>query len=143
MIEAIQVARQVLEVESLAIKELSGRLGEPFESAVKRVLECSGRLVVSGVGKSGHIGRKIAATFASTGTPAFFVHAAEAGHGDLGMITSSDVVLAISNSGESEEVVNLVSFAKRFGAFIIAMSGSSESSMSKAADISGVYSIDS
>lgn len=135
MSEALQVARQVLEAESSAIQVLSSRLGAPFEEAVTRVLGCQGRLVVSGVGKSGHIGRKIAATFASTGTPAFFVHAAEAGHGDLGMITAADVVLAISNSGESEEVVNLVSFAKRFGAFIIAMSGSAESSMSKAADI--------
>lgn len=132
---ALDIARQVLLAEAEAIQALSARIDIHFQSAVEAVLNCQGRLVVSGVGKSGHIGRKIAATFASTGTPAFFVHAAEAGHGDLGMITSRDVVIAISNSGESEEVVNLVNFAKRFGAYIIAMTGSAESSTSRQADI--------
>lgn len=131
----LDIGREVLMAEAEAIKSLSTRIGDSFELAVQHILSCRGRVVVSGVGKSGHIGRKIAATFASTGTPAFFVHAAEAGHGDLGMITANDVVIAISNSGESEEVVSLVSFTKRFGAFLIAMTGSAESSTSKFADI--------
>lgn len=129
------MAKEVLSIESQAIKDLELRIDQVFEAAINRLLDLNGRLVVSGVGKSGHIGRKIAATFASTGTPAFFVHAGEAGHGDLGMITQNDVVIAISNSGESEEVVNLVSFVKRFGAFVIAMTGSPDSSMSKLSDL--------
>jgi arabinose-5-phosphate isomerase len=135
MTQALEVAKEVLKIESAAIQSLAQRIDVSFENAICAILKSHGRLVVSGVGKSGHIARKIASTFASTGTPAFFVHAGEAGHGDLGMITSDDVLIAISNSGESEEVVNLVSFAKRFGATVIAMTGSAESSTSKEANI--------
>lgn len=131
----LDVARDVLSIESKAIAALITRVDKSFEIAVAHILNCKGRLVVSGVGKSGHIGRKIAATFASTGTPAFFVHAGEAGHGDLGMITANDVLIAISNSGESEEVVTLVGFAKRFGAYVIAMTANHDSSTSKIANI--------
>lgn len=133
--QSVEVAKEVLLIESQAIQGLIQRVDASFEEAISAILNCPGRLVVSGVGKSGHIARKIAATFASTGTPAFFVHAGEAGHGDLGMITASDVLIAISNSGESEEVVSLVGFAKRFGAKVIAMTASSESSTSKEANI--------
>jgi len=133
--DALAIGRRVLHEEASALNRTADNLGGEFQEAVAAFLACRGRVVVSGVGKSGHVGRKIAATLASTGTPSFFVHAAEAGHGDLGMITSADVVLAISNSGESEEVVNIVSFARRFGACIIAMTGRSQSSVARQADI--------
>lgn len=133
--QALEVAKEVLAIESAAIQSLTQRIDGSFQESVVAILNCTGRLVISGVGKSGHIARKIAATFASTGTPAFFVHAGEAGHGDLGMITASDVLIAISNSGESDEVVSLVGFARRFGATVIAMTGSAESSTSKEANI--------
>jgi len=133
--DALAVGQRVLAEEAQALQATATRLDTAFVQAVEALVNCKGRVVVSGVGKSGHVGRKMAATLASTGTPSFFVHAAEAGHGDLGMITQSDVVLVISNSGESEEVVNIASFAKRFGARIIGMTRSAESSVGRLADI--------
>src|SRR6185437_13127152 len=102
---ALALARDVLDTEARAIAALAARLGAPFVAAVELMRQCRGRVVVSGIGKSGHIARKLAATLASTGTPAFFVHPAEAGHGDLGMITADDVVVMLSNSGETDELV--------------------------------------
>ncbi|NBP40414.1 MAG: KpsF/GutQ family sugar-phosphate isomerase [Betaproteobacteria bacterium] len=133
-----QVARygkDVLGTEAEAISAASHRLGEHFAHACGLMLRCRGRVVVVGVGKSGHVGRKIAATLASTGTPSFFVHAAEAGHGDLGMFTADDVVLALSNSGETEEVCHVAPLVKRFGAALIAMTGNEQSTLAKAADV--------
>lgn len=131
----LDIARQVLQDERDAIAAMANRLDGRFEEAVERLLACEGRVVVTGVGKSGHVGRKIASTLASTGCPAFFVHSAEAGHGDLGMITGQDVVLSISHSGETEEVINLAVFAKRFGAFIISMTGHPGSTLAQCSDI--------
>ena len=133
--QVIEVARSVLRIEARAIDALADRLGGAFEQSVERICALEGRLVLSGVGKSGHIARKIAATFASTGTPAFFVHAAEAGHGDLGMITPKDLLVVISNSGESDEVVNLALFVKRFGTPVVAMTGAPDSSLARLADL--------
>lgn len=133
--DALAVGRRVLIEEADCLTTAANKLGTEFVNTVKAILKCKGRIIVSGVGKSGHVGRKIAATLASTGTPAFFVHAAEAGHGDLGMITSRDIVLVISNSGESEEVINIASFSKRFGAFIIGMTSRHNSSVAKLSDI--------
>jgi arabinose-5-phosphate isomerase len=133
--DALSVGRRVLIEEAEALHAIAKRLDANFVRAVSTLVDCTGRVVVSGVGKSGHVGRKIAATLASTGTPSFFVHAAEAGHGDLGMITAGDVVVVISNSGESEEVINIASFAKRFGACIIGMTRNAASSVGKLSDI--------
>jgi len=133
--KALRLARQVLDVESRAIAALASRLGAPFVRAVEAMLNCRGRVVVCGIGKSGHIGRKLAATLASTGTPAFFVHATEAMHGDLGMITAEDVVLMLSNSGETDELVSLLPHVKRSGASIVALTGNEESSLARAAHI--------
>ena len=132
---ALALGRDVLSTEAAAIRALSDRLGTAFVAAVRLVFDCRGRVVVIGIGKSGHIARKIAATFASTGTPAFFVHAAEAGHGDLGMITADDVVLLLSNSGETDELVSLVPHLKRQGARLIALTGNEQSSLALAADV--------
>ena len=132
---ALDLGRAVLAQEADALKRLSEQLGDDFTQAVGIVLNCQGRLVVSGVGKSGHVGRKLAATFASTGTPAFFVHAAEAAHGDLGMITADDVVLAISYSGETSELLTIVPTLKREGAQLIAMTGNPNSSLARYADV--------
>lgn len=132
---ALALARQVLTTEASAITTLAGRLGEPFVQAVEMILNCRGRVVVSGIGKSGHVGRKLAATLASTGTPAFFVHPAEASHGDLGMITPDDVVLMLSNSGETDELVSLTPHLKREGARLIALTGNEQSSLAQAADV--------
>jgi arabinose-5-phosphate isomerase len=132
---ALASARRVLRIESEAVAGLSARLDEGFERAVQMILGCTGRTVVSGMGKSGHIASKIASTLASTGTPAFFVHPAEASHGDLGMITTQDVMIALSNSGESAEVVAIVPLAKRRGARIIAMTGNPRSSLAREADV--------
>ena len=129
------LARQVLAIEAAAITALSSRLCDPFVAAVDLVLNCRGRVVVVGIGKSGHVGGKLAATLASTGTPAFFVHATEALHGDLGMITASDVVLMLSNSGETDELVALVPHVKRAGAPVIALTGNEQSSLAQAADV--------
>lgn len=127
-------AIETLEIEAEAVLKLKARIDDEFEAAVKCILDCKARVVVTGMGKSGHVGRKIAATFASTGTPAFFMHPAEAFHGDLGMVTENDVVIAISNSGESSEVVNILSIIRRIGAKIIAMSGRRESQLGKNCD---------
>jgi arabinose-5-phosphate isomerase len=132
---ALALARGVLATEARAIDALASRLGASFVDAVRRLFDCRGRVVVSGLGKSGHVARKLAATFASTGTPAFFVHPAEAQHGDLGMITSEDVVLMLSNSGETDELVSLVPHVKRQGAGIVAITGNRGSSLAAAADV--------
>ena len=127
-------AIETLKIEAEAIENLIPRIDDEFEAAVNEILNCPARVVVTGMGKSGHIGRKIAATFASTGTPAFFMHPAEAFHGDLGMVTEKDIVIAISNSGESSEIVNILPIIKRIGAIIIAMSGRRDSSLGKNCD---------
>jgi arabinose-5-phosphate isomerase len=132
---ALALARDVLATEAAAISALSARLSDAFVAAVALVLNCRGRVVVSGIGKSGHIARKLAATLASTGTPAFFVHPAEAQHGDLGMITPDDVVLMLSNSGETDELVFLTPHVKRQGAAIVALTGNENSSLAQAADV--------
>ena len=132
---ALALARDVLATEASAIAALASRLGEAFVAAVALMMNCRGRVVVSGIGKSGHIARKLAATLASTGTPAFFVHPAEASHGDLGMITPDDVVLMVSNSGETDELVLLMPHLKRHGAAIIALTGNEASSLAQSADV--------
>ena len=132
---ALELARKVLAIEADAVSGLISRLDERFVDAVGLILACRGRVVVSGVGKSGHIARKIASTLASTGTPAFFVHAAEAGHGDLGMITRDDVVLALSNSGQSDELLTIIPLIKRRGAKLIALTGNPDSELAKEADV--------
>ena len=132
---AITLARETLDIEAAAVLGLRERIGEPFAKAVERILAIQGRVVVMGMGKSGHVGRKIAATLASTGTPALFVHPAEASHGDLGMITAQDLVLAISNSGESQEMAVLLPVLKRLGAPLIAMTGNAQSTMARHADL--------
>jgi len=128
-------ARHVLAIEADAIAGLGARLGAAFVAAVVLIINCRGRVVVSGIGKSGHIARKLAATLASTGTPAFFVHPAEASHGDLGMITPDDVVVMLSNSGETDELVLLTPHLKRQGAAIVAVTGNEQSSLAQAADV--------
>ncbi|MGA9163125.1 MAG: KpsF/GutQ family sugar-phosphate isomerase [Thiobacillus sp.] len=130
----LALARQVLDIEADALRALSTRLDHDFATAVHLILACTGRVVVSGMGKSGHIGGKIAATLASTGTPAFFMHPGEASHGDLGMIAPNDVVLALSNSGESNEIVSIVPLIKRRGAKLIAMTGNPDSTLAREAD---------
>ncbi|MFO1292395.1 MAG: KpsF/GutQ family sugar-phosphate isomerase [Rubrivivax sp.] len=136
---ALALAARTFEIEARGLLELAARLrdggGADFARAVAAVLACRGRVVVMGVGKSGHVGRKIAATLASTGTPAFFVHPAEAGHGDLGMVQPGDVVLALSNSGESDELVTLLPALRRIGVVLMAMTGQSESTLARHADI--------
>ena len=131
---AVALARRVLRIEADAVLALGARIGEEFERAVEIILARHGRVIVTGVGKSGHIGRKLAATLASTGTPAYFVHAAEAAHGDLGMITPEDVVIALSNSGSSEELLTIVPLVKRQGARLIAMTGKPDSPLAREAD---------
>ena len=132
---AVTMGRQVLEIEAAAVAALARRLGSEFRAAVALILGSRGRVVVSGIGKSGHIARKLAATFASTGTPAYFVHAAEAVHGDLGMITRDDVLIAISNSGENDELLTIVPLVKRLGGKLIAITGNETSSLAQEADI--------
>ena len=132
---ALALARDVLDTEAGAIRALASRLGAPFVAAVGAVLGCRGRVVVLGIGKSGHVARKLAATLASTGTPAFFVHPAEAGHGDLGMITPDDVVIMVSNSGETDELLLLAPHLRREGALIVAITGNEASSLAKGADV--------
>lgn len=131
----LELARDILQLEASEVQLLAQRLDQHFLDAVHCILACQGRVVVSGMGKSGHIGGKIASTFASTGTPAFFMHPAEASHGDLGMITAGDVVIALSNSGESDEVLAIVPPLKRLGAKIIAITGNDASTLAKEADI--------
>ncbi|NUZ04403.1 KpsF/GutQ family sugar-phosphate isomerase [Piscinibacter koreensis] len=127
----LQLARDTLDIEARALLGLKERQGDAFVQAVELVLACRGRVVVMGMGKSGHVGRKIAATLASTGTPAFFVHPAEASHGDLGMVTADDVVLAISNSGESDELGAIMPAIRRLGATLVAMTGRTDSSLAR------------
>jgi arabinose-5-phosphate isomerase len=137
--QALELACQTLQIEADAILALKNRLashaGEHFTHAVSSLLACKGRVVVSGIGKSGHIARKIASTMASTGTPALFVHAAEALHGDLGMITKNDALIAISNSGEAAELISIVPIVKRMGATLIAITGNDASSLARLADV--------
>jgi arabinose-5-phosphate isomerase len=130
----VERAVEVIRVEADAVAALAGRIAEPFVTACTIVLECRGRVVVSGMGKSGHVARKIAATLASTGTPSFFVHPAEASHGDLGMITSDDVLLALSNSGATDELLAIVPFVKRRGARLISITGNPDSALARLAD---------
>ncbi len=132
---AVRIGRQALEVEARALTALAPRLGDAFARAVQTVLACHGRVAVMGMGKSGHVGRKIAATLASTGTPALFVHPAEAAHGDLGMVTAGDVVLALSNSGESDELNAILPVLRRLGVPVLAMTGRAESSLASHADV--------
>ncbi|NRF69283.1 KpsF/GutQ family sugar-phosphate isomerase [Aquincola sp. S2] len=132
---ALALARSTFEIEAAAISGLAARQGDGFTQAVAAMLACRGRVIVMGMGKSGHVGRKIAATLASTGTPAFFVHPAEAGHGDLGMVTAGDVVLAISNSGESDELAALLPTLRRLGVTLVAMTGKPASTLASHADI--------
>ncbi|MDP3086471.1 MAG: KpsF/GutQ family sugar-phosphate isomerase [Rubrivivax sp.] len=131
---ALALAAQTFEIEARALLGLAARQGDGFAGAVRAMLECRGRVVVMGMGKSGHVGRKIAATLASTGTPAFFVHPAEASHGDLGMLMTGDVVLAISNSGESEELAAVLPAIRRIGVVLVSMTGNPASTLSRHAD---------
>ncbi|WP_320109430.1 KpsF/GutQ family sugar-phosphate isomerase [Alkalimarinus alittae] len=130
----IESAKRAIEIERDAITELIGRIDASFAKACQLLLDCKGRVVVTGMGKSGHIGKKIAATLASTGTPSFFVHPGEASHGDLGMITANDVVIAISNSGSTAEVVTILPLIKRMEAPLISMTGSKTSTLAQEAD---------
>lgn len=136
---ALNLATQTLEIETAALTDLKMRLlnedASPFQDATSFLLDCKGRVVVSGIGKSGHVARKIAATFASTGTPAMFVHPAEALHGDLGMITQNDILIAISYSGEAQELLSICPLIKRMGAKIIAFTGNPTSGLAKVADV--------
>jgi arabinose-5-phosphate isomerase len=132
--ELLALAADVLDIESRAVGDLKARLGDDFIAACELCLNTPGRVVVTGMGKSGHISNKIAATLASTGTPAFFMHPAEASHGDLGMITEQDLLLAISYSGETEEVVKILPVVKRIGAKVLAITGKPRSTMATTAD---------
>ncbi|MCK6396220.1 KpsF/GutQ family sugar-phosphate isomerase [Zoogloea sp.] len=131
----LALARRVLAIEAEAVQALADQLDETFTRAVDLILASRGRVLVSGIGKTGHIGRKFAATLASTGTPAYFVHAAEAAHGDLGMITADDVLVAISYSGSSEELLKIVPLVKRQGARLIALTGNPDSPLAREADV--------
>ncbi len=132
---ALASARRTLQIESQGLQDLSARLDDSFTQVVDLLLACRGRVVVSGIGKTGHIARKIAATLASTGTPAFFVHAAEAVHGDLGMITRDDVLIAISYSGAGEELLTILPVVRRMGAGLVAITGNPQSELARQADI--------
>ena len=127
-------AIETLQIEAAAVENLIPRINDEFVAAVEKILSCRGRVAVTGMGKSGHVGKKIAATLASTGTPSFFMHPAEAYHGDLGMLTENDVLIAISNSGESSEIVNILPVVRRIGATIIAMSGKRTSTLGNNCD---------
>ena len=131
---ALVIAREVINIEAAAVQALAQRVDEQFLRALNIILSCKGRVIVSGMGKSGHIARKIAATMSSTGTPAYFVHPAEASHGDLGMITALDVFIALSYSGESDELMTIVPVIKRQGARLISLTGNPNSTLAKAAD---------
>ena len=131
----INIAKRVLDIESSAISELKSNLGKSFTDACELCINCKGKIIVMGLGKSGHIADKIAATFASTGTPAFFIHPSEAIHGDLGMIDKEDIVLVLSNSGETEEIISLIPVIKNMGIKIVAITGNKDSKLSSEADI--------
>jgi arabinose-5-phosphate isomerase len=130
----MQLAAGTFEIEARGLLALAARQGEGFTRAVQAMLQCRGRVIVTGMGKSGHVGCKIAATLASTGTPAFFVHPAEASHGDLGMVMTDDVVLAISNSGESDELVAIIPALRRIGVTLVVMTGQPGSTLARHAD---------
>ncbi len=132
---AVEHARSVLQIEADAIVAMGCRIGAAFEQACRLVLGCSGRVVVIGMGKSGHIGGKIASTLASTGTPSFFVHPGEASHGDLGMITPDDLVIAISNSGETSEVITILPIVKRIGSGLVVFTGNQKSTLARQSDV--------
>jgi len=132
---AVSYAREVIQIEVDAIAALLERIGPEFEQACKRLLACKGRVVVTGMGKSGHVGGKIASTLASTGTPAFFVHPGEASHGDLGMITPDDLVIAIANSGETPEIINILPVVKRISSGLIVLTGNTTSRLANEADV--------
>ena len=132
---ALQLARQTFDIEAQALLGLKLRVGDAFADAAALMLQCRGRVVVMGMGKSGHVGRKIAATLSSTGTPALFVHPAEASHGDLGMVAAGDVVLAISNSGESDELNAILPVLKRLDVRLVAMTGGADSTLARHADV--------
>jgi len=134
-VDDIEVARSVLAAEAAGLRALAASLDHRFAAAVERLAACTGRVVVSGMGKSGHVGRKIASTLASTGTPALFVHPGEASHGDLGMIVPGDAVLALSNSGETAELADLVAHARRFGLPLVAITRQPDSALARAADV--------
>ena len=133
--QVLRLAHDTLDIEAAAVLGLKRRLGDGFAVAVELMLQVTGRVVVMGMGKSGHVGRKIAATLASTGTPAMFVHPAEASHGDLGMVTRGDLLLALSNSGESSEITVLLPMLKRQGVPLIAMTGGLNSTLARHADL--------
>lgn len=132
---AIALAKKVLQIEASEIQALANRLDHHFTKAVQLILQCQGRVVVSGMGKSGHIARKIAATLSSTGTPAFFMHPAEASHGDLGMMTGHDVLIALSHSGESEELIQILPHLKRLGSKVISLTGNPNSTLAQRSDV--------
>jgi len=134
--DALSIAKRVLQTEADAVRALIDKLDGSFEKAIDIIYEARGRVVVTGMGKSGLVGKKIAATLASTGTPAFFLHPAEASHGDLGMVTTRDVIIAISNSGETDEITDLIPFLKRFNVTVISMTGNPNSTLALAADVS-------
>ncbi|MBK1992375.1 KpsF/GutQ family sugar-phosphate isomerase [Campylobacter sp. 2018MI35] len=135
MLNSIEIAKEVFKIEAESINHLSKNLDDNFTKAIELILNTKGRCVVSGMGKSGHIGAKIAATFASTGTPSFFIHPGEALHGDLGMLTCDDILIAISNSGETEELLKIIPVIKRRKIPLIAMSGNLKSTLAKQGDI--------
>ncbi len=134
--DALGIAKRVLKTEADAVHALIEKLDGSFERAIDIIFDAKGRVVVTGMGKSGLVGKKIAATLASTGTPSFFLHPAEASHGDLGMVTSRDVIIAISNSGETDEITGLIPFLKRFNVSIISLTGNPDSTLAKASDVS-------
>ena len=134
-VDILEVAKKVLNTEACAITGLINNLNGNFEKAVNLIYESKGRVIVSGMGKSGIVGKKVAATLASTGTPAFFLHPAEASHGDLGMVTASDVIILLSNSGETDELVGLIPFLKRFEVGLISLTGNVNSTLARSADI--------
>src|SRR3989344_6548495 len=133
--KSLDHARRVLEIEAQAILDLKNRLGNEFDQAVQLLLKCRGKVVVTGMGKSGQVCRKISATLASTGTPAFFLHPAEGIHGDLGMLAKEDTVIAISYSGETDELLQILPLMKRLGLAIIALTGNIHSTLAKTADV--------
>ncbi len=135
-IEIIEIARRVIRTEADAVASLTEKLDSNFERVIDLIYDCHGRVIVTGMGKSGLVGKKIAATLASTGTPSFFMHPAEASHGDLGMVTSDDVIIAISYSGETEELLGIIPFLKRFNVRLISITGNLQSTLSRSADVS-------
>ena len=131
----IEAGKRIIQLEKKAVKSLEERIDSNFQLACQELLECSGRVIVTGMGKSGHIANKISATLSSTGTPSFFMHPAEASHGDLGMLTHKDLVLALSHSGNTPEIITLLPLIKRIGSKLISMTGNVNSALAKAADI--------